>query len=69
MSKGLEQLRADLEASGLKPGTPAFEKEFRRQKVDMCKIRQGVDSCWNCQAFDHCELIKAHLRDMHNVKS
>lgn len=68
MSPELEHLRANIEAAGYKPGTPAFQKEERRQKVQMCKDRRGVDSCWDCQVFDHCELIKARLRDIHNVK-
>lgn len=68
MTTELEQLRANLEAAGYEPGSHAFEKEYRRQKVEMCMERQGVVSCWDCKAFDHCELIKARLRDMHDVK-
>jgi hypothetical protein len=64
----LERLHAELEAAGLKPGTPAFEKEERSRRVDLCKQMKQVDSCWNCDYFDHCELIKAHLRDLYKVK-
>jgi hypothetical protein len=62
----LAALEEQLEMIGYIPGTPAFEKEYRRQKVDLCKQFQGVDSCWSCKAFDHCSLIKARLRDMRN---
>jgi hypothetical protein len=68
VSLRLKQLRADLEAAGLKPGTPAFERVEREKKVEMCKQMKSVESCWDCQYFDHCELIKAHLRDIHKVK-
>jgi hypothetical protein len=67
VSKELKQLRDNLEAAGFAPGSPAFEKEERRQKVELCKGRQSVASCWDCQYFDHCELIKAFLRDIHGT--
>jgi len=65
----LNRLRAELEAAGLKPGTPEFDKEERSRKVEMCKQMKQVDSCWNCEAFDHCELIKQHLRDIYKVQA
>jgi hypothetical protein len=67
MSKALEALHRELEAAGLKPGTPAFEKEYRSRKVRLCKEKRSVSSCWNCVYFDHCELVKAHLRDLYKV--
>lgn len=60
----LKQLESDLEGQGLKPGTPLFERAYRARKVDMCKELQRVASCWECQAFDHCALVKAHLVDL-----
>lgn len=67
MSKALEALHRELEAAGLKPGTPAFEKEHRSRKVQLCKEARSISSCWDCNYFDHCELIKAHLRDLYKV--
>jgi hypothetical protein len=64
----LALLRVELEAAGLKPGTPEFEKTERSRKVELCKQLKNVDSCWNCEYFDYCELIKAHLRDIYKVK-
>jgi len=63
-SPQLRQLKSELEFSGLKPGTPVYEETLRERKVDMCKDAQGVGSCWDCRAFDSCELIKAHLMDL-----
>lgn len=63
----LTEIKRDLLAEGLKEGTPAFEREYRRRRVELCKEMRGVASCYNCAYFDYCELIKQHLRDMHGV--
>lgn len=68
MTRILDALRRDLESSGLKPGTSAFDREYRLRRVLLCKEAKAVDSCWNCPYFDHCELIKSHLRDLYNVE-
>lgn len=69
MTRVLEHLRAELEAAGLKPGTPAFEREERSRRVKLCKEMKAVSSCWDCPYFDSCTLIKAHLRDLYKVTS
>jgi hypothetical protein len=63
----LTRLRVELEAAGLVPGSPEFEKELRNRKVEVCKQLKSVDSCYNCDYFDHCELIKANLRDLYKA--
>jgi len=72
VSRVLDSLRVELEAAGLKPGTEPFEREFRSRKVQLCKetrrVTRRVASCWDCDYFDHCELIKAHLRDLYKVE-
>jgi len=68
VSRVLDSLRVELEAAGLKPGTEPFEREFRSRKVQLCKETRRVTSCWDCDYFDHCELIKAHLRDLYKVE-
>lgn len=67
MRRPLDRLRADLEAAGLKPGSDEFEQDYRSQKVFLCKEQRSVSSCWDCNYFDHCELIKLHLRDLYRV--
>ena len=67
MSRVLDNLRVELEAAGLKPGTPLFERELRSSQVALCKEAKSVSSCWDCDYFDHCELIKAHLRDLYKA--
>jgi len=67
VNRALDALSKELEASGLKPGTPRFDKEYRSRKVILCKETRSADSCWDCIYFDHCELIKAHLRDMYKA--
>lgn len=66
-SQVLTDLERELEASGLKPGTPTYDKEYRFRKVLLCKEAKSVSSCWECNYFDHCELIKGHLKDMYKV--
>lgn len=68
MSRALKALRAELVAAGLKPDTPAFDREYRSRKVQLCKESRRVSSCWDCAYFDHCDLIKAHLRDLYKVE-
>lgn len=68
-TKLLRELHAELESCGYKPGSHAFQAEERRRKVDICKQGKSLDSCWDCSYFDHCELLKAHLRDMYKVKT
>lgn len=63
-SRVLRVLESQLEDSGLKPGSKPYERELRARKVEMCKQFQGVSSCWDCKAFDGCELVKQHLRDI-----
>lgn len=67
MNRRLKALQAELEAAGLKPGTAPYEKEYRSRKVELCKEMKAVSSCWDCNYFDYCELIKAHLRDLYKV--
>jgi hypothetical protein len=67
VSRALKALRAELEAAGLKPGTPEFEREERSRRVVMCKEMKSQSTCWDCNYFDHCDLIKGHLRDMYKV--
>lgn len=69
MSRTLDALLRELEAAGLKPGTPKYDRELRARKVLMCKEQRAVASCWECSYFDHCELIKAHLCDLYGVDS
>lgn len=67
MSRELKRLHTELESAGLKPGTPEFEREERSRRVQMCKERRAQSSCWDCNYFDHCDLIKGHLRDMYGI--
>ena len=60
----LEQLRLDLENEGYQPGSPQFEAQLRSKQVEACQELQEVPSCDSCPAFDGCEIIKAHLRDI-----
>lgn len=60
----VKQIELDLEREGLTAGTFPFEAEKRKRQVELCKRYKAVPSCWKCPSFDHCSLIKHHLRDM-----
>jgi len=60
----LRQLESDLEGEGFKRNTERWDRAMRTRKVALCKQAQAVASCNDCKAFDHCELVKQHLRDM-----
>lgn len=68
MSRVLKALHGELESSGVKPGTTEYETELCARKVELCRQMRDVSSCWDCDYFDHCELIKAHLRDLYGVE-
>ena len=65
--RALRALAIDLVNEGYKEGSPAYGREERRRKVDMCKDVKGLSSCSECAYFDHCSLLKSHLRDMYKV--
>lgn len=67
-SKLMRELHAELEACGFKPGSTSYDKELRRRKVEICRENNAITSCWDCPKFDHCTLIKGHLRDLYAVK-
>ena len=60
----LKDIEKNLEIEGLKPGSFIYEAELRRRKVALCQQIKAVDSCWDCNYFDHCPLIKQHLVDL-----
>lgn len=68
MSRALKQLYVDLKASGLVEGTNEFDTVLRERKVEMCKQMRSLASCWDCDYFDDCEMIKSYLRDLYNVE-
>jgi hypothetical protein len=49
---------------GHKPGTPVFEAKVRQKQVSLCQELQLVPNCLSCPAYDDCEIVKAHLRDI-----
>lgn len=55
-----------MELLGFTPGTPEYDRELRRLKVDYCKMMQNVSSCQECSKFDECELRLAYWRDLVN---
>ena len=63
MSKTLNVILYQAEASGEKPGTPGFDRKVRALKVEKCRELQPVRFCSECPAFMDCELLKEHLRD------
>ncbi len=60
----IRQIEIGLENEGYEPGSFAFEAEKRKRQVGLCKMTREVASCWECKVFDHCELVKQHLRDL-----
>lgn len=60
----IDDLKDELEAAGYRPGTGPFEAELRKRRVELCMYDKNVASCSECPAFDSCELIKSHLRDL-----
>ena len=63
MTRILEALQDQLELEGHTPGTPKYERELRRLKVEQCREMQGVGSCSDCARCEFCELRVAHIFD------
>ena len=60
----ITQMSLEVEAQGYTPGTPPFEAMLRQRKVEACQVMQAVPSCNVCPAYENCELIRQHLRDL-----
>lgn len=61
----LQSVADELEAEGFVPGTPPYEATLRQRKIEVCQVLQEVPSCFECDAYDSCEMIKQHLREVH----
>jgi hypothetical protein len=62
VSSTLDRLLAVVDAEGLEEGTPAYERRLLLLRVDKCVELQGVASCSECKAFEHCEYARDMLR-------
>jgi hypothetical protein len=68
MDKHLRDILDQLYAEGYKPGTPQFAFILRKRKVERCKELRNVSSCQVCSYFDSCDLVKAYMRDLAEIK-
>lgn len=64
MSRIIEELETFIELQGFVRGTPAFDQELRREKVNRCMQMQDVQSCTECARFVDCEIRLAYWRDV-----
>lgn len=58
-----ERIRALLELQGLVAGTPDFERAERKIKVELCREKRAVNTCFACDHYEHCTVVRAYLRD------
>jgi hypothetical protein len=59
----LENIEAELEFSGLKPGTKKFEAALLAKRVTLCQEMRGLSSCSDCDASIACTLAETHARN------
>lgn len=64
MTRTLENLRDRVELAGFEPGTPEYDIELRRERVQQCMQMRNVNACSACSYFTDCELRIAHWRDL-----
>jgi hypothetical protein len=62
-----KELEQEVEAQGVARDSPYFEPRLREAKLRRCQDRRGVSKCKDCQFYDPCELVKAHLTDVRYV--
>lgn len=60
MTRVLDDLQSKAELEGYAPGTPEYERELRRLKVEQCQQMQGVGMCSYCDRYEYCDLRVAH---------
>lgn len=58
----LKELREELEQSGLKPGTPAYQKKYNARHVDICQELRRTQ-CSRC-SLNPCQVLTNHLNDL-----
>lgn len=63
MSRTLEELKLQVELAGHSPGTPGFARALRSLQVEKCQELRGVVTCSSCSHYEHCELVREHMRD------
>jgi hypothetical protein len=64
VSRIIEELETFVELQGFVKGTPEFEREMTREKVNRCMQMQDVASCTECPRFVDCRIRLAHWRDV-----
>ena len=56
----LDNIQDQLELEGYVPGTPKYEQELRRLKVEQCQQMQSVGECSACPRYEFCDLRVAY---------
>lgn len=67
-NKEILEIVDQLHAEGYDPKTPQFQFLFLKRRVERCQELRGAPSCQACYVFDHCELAKAHLRNIAEIE-
>jgi hypothetical protein len=60
LTRILDDLQGQVELEGHAPGTPEYERELRRLKVEQCQRMQGVGKCAECARYEYCDLRVAY---------
>lgn len=63
-TKAIEDILIGLDANGYQRKTVQYDKLFLEQKIEKCKELRNVSSCYDCNYFDQCTLIKKYLIDL-----
>lgn len=58
------QIERDVEVEGTPRESPWFPIRVRERKLRVCQETRGVAKCKDCQHYEPCELVKAHLLDV-----
>ena len=56
----LDQLQARVDNEGHEPGTPPYERRLLLLRVEKCVELQGVSSCSECKAYEHCPYAREY---------
>ena len=64
----LIEIHDQIYNEGYRPETAQYDFILRKRKVERCQEMRRITSCQACVAYDHCDLVKSHMRSLSEME-